>query len=171
MRRSELAGVDRKLLDLDGGSLVIADTRVVVDGRAEDSDGKSDAGVCTIALDPFTVAALRKHMAMLDDEQAAFGASYPRHGKLMCFEDGRRLHPDTVTRRFNRLVDLAGVRPIRLHDIRHTYTTLAMDEGINPKIVSDRVDHANVTVTQQIYTHRSVGWDREAAAALADLIE
>lgn len=65
----------------------------------------------------------------------------------------------------------SGVRPIRLHDIRHTYTTLAMDEGINPKIVSDRDGHANVTVTQQIYTHRSVGRDREAAAALADLIE
>ena len=33
---------------------------------------------------------------------------------LMCFEDGRRLHPDTVTSRFNRLVDQAGVRRIRL---------------------------------------------------------
>ena len=37
----------------------------------------------------------------------------------MCFEDGRRLHPDTVTSRFNRLVDQAGVRRIRLHDVRH----------------------------------------------------
>jgi integrase len=89
----------------------------------------------------------------------------------MCFEDGRRLHPDTVTRRFDRLVDLAGVRPIRLHDIRHTYTTLAMDEGVNPKMVSERVGRANVTVTQQIYPHRSAGRVREAAAALADLIE
>jgi integrase len=44
MRRSELAGADRNRLDLDGATLEIADTRVVVDGKADDSDGKSEAG-------------------------------------------------------------------------------------------------------------------------------
>jgi hypothetical protein len=34
---------------------------------------------------------------MIDSERDAFGTSYPAHGMLMCFEDGRRLHPDTVT--------------------------------------------------------------------------
>jgi hypothetical protein len=57
---------------------------------------------------------------MIDSEREAFGASYPDHGKLMCFEDGRRLHPDTITSRFNRLVDQAGVRRIRLHDYADT---------------------------------------------------
>ena len=107
---------------------------------------------------------------MLDEERAAFGADYPSHGKLMCLEDGRRLHPDTITRRFNRLVDRAGVRRIRLHDVRHTYATLATDEGIEPKIVSDRVGHANMAVTFQIYTHRSTGRDRDAAERIGDLI-
>lgn len=69
----------------------------------------------TISLDPFTVAALRSYIIMLDKERVAFGSSYPDHGKLMVFEDGRRLHPDTITRRFNRLVDRAGARRIRLH--------------------------------------------------------
>src|SRR5207249_4012565 len=54
MRRSELAGAERQLLDLGAGFLVIADTRVVVDGRAEDSDGKTDSSRRTIALDAFT---------------------------------------------------------------------------------------------------------------------
>ena len=56
---------------------------------------------------------------MIDSERETFGANYPNHGKLMCFADGRRPHPDTVTSRFNRLVDQAGVRRIRLHDVRH----------------------------------------------------
>lgn len=171
MRRSELAGAERRLLDLESATLAIEDTRVVVDGRAEDSDGKTASSRRTISLDPFTVGALRTYVAMLDQERAAFGSTYPKHGKLMCYEDGRRLHPDTVTRRFNRLVDHAGIRHIRLHDIRHTYTTLAMDAGINPKIVSDRVGHANVNVTQQIYTHRSTGQDVDAAATMAALIQ
>lgn len=170
MRRSELAGAERRLLDLDKGTLTLGDTRVVVAGRAEDSDGKTSTGRRTISLDTATVTALRGYVAMLDEERAAFGTAYPNHGKLMCFEDGKQLHPDTITRRFNRLVDRAGVRRIRLHDIRHTYSTLSLDAGIDPKLVSDRVGHANMNVTFQIYTHRSTGQDRAAAESVARLI-
>jgi hypothetical protein len=73
MRRSELLGVRRPGLDLDAGTLHIDETLISVAGRAEESDGKTAAGV-------------------------------------RC---GRRPHPDSVTDRFNRLVDLAGVRRIR----------------------------------------------------------
>ena len=143
---------------------------MVVDGRVHDSDGKTEDSRRTISLDQFTVAALRDHIGMLDRERSAFGPSYPHHGKLMVFEDGRRLHPDTITSRFNHLVDLAGVRRIRLHDVRHTYATLARDLGVNGKIVTDRLGHANETVTQQIYTHKSTGHDRPAAEMMAGLI-
>lgn len=64
-----------------------------------------------------------------------------------------------------------GVRRIRLHDIRHTYVTLARDHGVDSKVLSDRVGHASETATKQIYTHRSVGYDRDAANELAALIE
>ena len=56
MRRSELAGAERELLDLDAAMLEIGDTRVVVDGKAEESDGKTESGRRTISLDPLTVA-------------------------------------------------------------------------------------------------------------------
>jgi integrase len=170
MRRSELAGVERDMLDLDQGIVTIENTRVVVNGHATNSDGKTESSRRTISLDPFTVAALRRFVEMIDGEREAFGISYPDHGMLMCFEDGRRLHPDTVTSRFNRLVDQAGVRRIRLHDVRHTYATLARDLGVNSKIVTDRLGHANETVTQQIYTHPSTGNDRPAAEMIARLI-
>jgi integrase len=138
MRRSELAGAERALLDLDNATLELGDTRIVVDGKAEDSDGKTESSNRTISLDPLTVTYLRRHLAMLDEERKAFSTGYQDHGKLFCHPDGRPLHPDTITRRFNRLVDRAGVPRIRLHDVRHTYATLSLDAGIDPKIVSDR---------------------------------
>jgi integrase len=171
MRRSELAGVDRELLDLDAATLAIEDTRVVVAGQTIDSDGKSNSGVRTISLDSFTVELLQQYLAMLDDERDAFGPDYDStHGKLMRYPDGRRLHADTVTRRFNRVVDLAGVRRIRLHDVRHTYATLSLDSGVHAKIVIDRIGHAHEGITVQIYGHRSTGHDREAAELIAGLI-
>jgi integrase len=170
MRRSELAGARRDLLDLDRASLLIEPTRVVVGGRADDSDGKTAASRRPISLDRTTVEALRLHLTMLDAERAAWGDDYDTSGWLFCHPDGTALHPDTITRRFNRLVDMAGVPHIRLHDVRHTYATLAIDAGIDPKKVSDRVGHASVAFTLNTYTHRSTGQDRQAAETFAELL-
>lgn len=170
MRRSELAGAKRELLDLDHATLELEDTRVVVDGKAEESDGKTESSQRTIALDQLTVAYLRQHLAMLDEERKEFGDSYRDHGRLFCHPDGRPIHPDTITRRFNRLVDQADVPRIRLHDVRHTYATVSLDAGIDPKILSDRIGHANMAYTLQIYTHRSAGQDRPAAEKVAGVI-
>jgi integrase len=170
MRRSELAGANRHRLDLDGATLAIEDTRVVADGKAIDSDGKSQAGWRTISLDPLTVAYLRRHLAMLDNEKEAFGDSYHDGGWLVCHPDGRPVHPDTITDRFNKLVDLAGVKRIRLHDVRHTYATVSLDAGVNPKIVSDRIGHANMAYTLALYTHPTTGKDRAAAESVAGVL-
>lgn len=171
MRRGELAGLRREYLHLDDGLIVIEPTRIVVDGRAENSDdAKSEASERTISLDSQTVDWLRKHLAMLDAERAEFGDGYHDDGRLFCYPDGRAPHPETITRMFNRLVDRAGAPRIRLHDVRHTYATLSLDAGIDLKIVSDRLGHANVYVTAQIYGHRSTGHDRAAAETMASLI-
>jgi hypothetical protein len=67
------------------------------------------------------------------------------------------VHADTITDRFNRLVDRAEVKRIRLHDVRYTYATTSLDSGVEPKIVADRIGHANMAYTLSIYTHRSTG--------------
>jgi len=80
------------------------------------------------------------------------------------------VHADTITRRFNRLVDLAGVRRIRLHVVRHTYATLSLDSGVHARIISDRIGHAHEVITVAIYGHRSTGHDRAAAELVVGLI-
>lgn len=171
MRRSELAGVSRDMLDLETGMLRVEDTRVVVAGRSHHSDGKTAAGRRGISLDSFTCAELATLLTLLEEERRAFGDAYPDHGLIMVNEEGRPLHPDTITARFNRLVDRAGVPHIRLHDVRHTYATIAMDLGIDPKMLSDRIGHANTSVTLQIYTHRSAGRDQAMAQTLGEIIQ
>ena len=170
MRRSELAGAERQFVDLERAVLEIGDTRIVVDGRADESDGKSPSGRRVISLDPLTMFYLRRHLAMLADEREALGESYQDSGLLACHLDGRPVHPDTITARFNRLVDRAGVPRIRLHDVRHTYATMSLDAGVDPKIVSDRIGHANMAYTLAIYTHPSTGKDRDAAGKVAGML-
>lgn len=116
LRRSELAGLRRSDLDLAYGRLTSGETRVVVGGRATDSDGKSNDSRRTLALDPVTVAALREYLLQWDSQKQDFGHAGQQ---LFCHPDGRPIHPDTITEWFARLSWQAGLPPIRLHDIRH----------------------------------------------------
>lgn len=173
-RRSELAGVSRDRLDLQKKTLRVEDTRVVVRGRAVDSDGKSAAGWRIVSLEDFTVFHLGRYIAMIDAEREAFGDDYPDHGYLMVSPEGRRLHPDTITARFNRLVDKAGVPRIRLQDVRHSYATIALDANQAVKKVSGRIGHADTSITEQIYVHpsnRTEGDDQQLADELGELIK
>jgi integrase len=87
-------------------------------------------------------------------------------------ELGRPLHPDWFSREFNLLVRRAGVPRIRLHDydLRHTYTTLALKSGVHPKVVSERLGHATVGITLDLYSHVAPAIARDAADAVAATI-
>jgi integrase len=170
MRRCELAGARRDLLDLDAATLQIEITRVSVDGQVIESDGKTGNAQHVLALDPFTLAALRAHVEMLDGERKDFGPDYEDHGVLFCWENGRPLHPDTITRRFKRLAASAGLPEIDLHDVRHSYATAGRDAKIDWKALSKRIGHADVAFTMKQYVQADLDADRQVAATLAELI-
>ena len=67
-------------------------------------------------------------------------------------------------------VAAVGMRPIRLHDLRHTHTTLLLQSGINAKIVSERLGHHSVAFTLDTYAHVMPGMQAVAVRQLSDLI-
>jgi integrase len=143
------------------------DTRVVVRGIPTDSDGKSDDSCRTLALDPITVDALRDYIAEWDATKHEFG----HHGQyLFCHPDGTPIHPDTITDWFSRLSWEAGLPPIRLHDVRHSYATAALQAGVPVKVVSERLGHASVAFTQDTYMHVIPGMDELGAQIAATAI-
>jgi integrase len=170
MRRCELAGARRDLLDLDAGTLTIEVTRVVVDGRVIESDGKTENAQHVLALDPFTLAVLKGHVEQLDQERRDFGPEYHDRGVLFCWPDGRPPHPDTITRRFKKLAAAAGLPEIDLHDVRHSYATAGRDAKIDWKALSHRIGHSDVAFTMKQYVQTDLEADRRVANTLAELI-
>ena len=63
------------------------------------------------------------------------------------------------------------MRLIRLHDLRHTHATLALQAGVHPKVVSERLGHATVGITLDLYSHVVPSLDRQAAETIAALIQ
>ncbi len=167
LRRGELAGLTRGDVDLENSRVSPGVTRVVVDGRAAESDPKTASGERTLALDPKTRDALRDYLDTWQEERRLLGQTA---GPLFVWPDGRTLHPDTITELFHKHVTAAGLPRIRLHDVRHSYATAALKAGIPAKVVSERLGHSTAAFTLQVYSHVIPGMDEQAAGAVAALI-
>ena len=81
--------------------------------------------------------------------------------------DGQFLSHATLQLAHDRMTIEAGVRDIRLHDIRHTYATLAFAENTNPKVVSEVMGHGSVTFTLDRYTHMTTDDQQRSADSIS----
>lgn len=84
--------------------------------------------------------------------------------------DGSPLHPDCFSKRFARTLASHDLPHIRLHDIRHTWATLALEAGVDVKVVSERLGHASPTITWSVYQHVTPAMATDAAERVAGLI-
>ncbi len=166
-RRGEILGLAWTDVDLTGGKLHVRRSLVCVTHAPQYSSTKTSKSRRTIALDPATVAALRTHRANQAVEKLAAGVDYNDHGLVFCGPTGGPVHPERFSRTFEQTVKLNHLRRIRLHDLRHTWASLALQAGIHPKIVSERLGHANITITLDIYSHVLPSMHSEAANAVA----
>jgi integrase len=171
MRRGELLGLRWRDLDLDAGRAQIVQTLIEGSGAPRLSTPKTDHGRRSVALDPATVAALRAHRKGQAAEQLAVGPGYEDNGLVFSREDGAPIWPRTFSRTFDRHVQAAELPSIRLHDLRHTHATLALQAGVHPKVVSERLGHANIGITLDTYSHAVPAMQEDAAARVAALLE
>lgn len=122
-----------------------------------------------MGLDTATQRALVGWRARLDREHASFGLSATDQ-LVFTNEDGTPLHPDRLARFFVSRVRKMGLPVIRLHDLRHTWATLALESGVHPKVVSERLGHSTITITLSIYSHVLPAMDTDAAERVAGLV-
>ena len=158
-------------VDLDTGRLAITRTLIEGKGAPRFSEPKTKRGRRSVALDPETVDALREHRERQLDERLAWGPAYEDHGLVFCRENGTPIWPRTFSRSFDNHVRDAGLPKIRLHDLRHTHATLALEAGIHPKVVQERLGHATIAITLDTYSHAIPAMQEDAAAKIAGLLE
>lgn len=167
-RRGEVLGVRWRDLDLDTGRMAIVQT--VIDGPdgPRISTPKGGRGR-SIALDAATASALRAHRRAQAAERLAWGPAYEDHDLVIARENGTPVRPRSFSRAFERHLQAAGLPAIRLHDLRHSWATLALGAGVHPKIVSERLGHSSIAITLDTYSHVSAGMQEDAAATVAAL--
>lgn len=167
MRRGEALGLRWSDVDLDKAEIKVQRALVTGDGGKMWSTPKTRAGWRTVSIDEDAVAVLRAHKARQNAEKLALGESYLDDDLVTAQEDGQTVSPTRVTEQFGRLLRRAGLPHIRLHDLRHTYATLALEAGVNPRVVQEALGHSHVSVTLGIYSHVKQSQQASAAALLA----
>lgn len=167
MRRGEALGLRWSDIDLVKGEVQVRRALLTGAGGKMWSTPKTSAGWRTVSIDAETVAALRAHKARQNQEKLALGTGYDDQDLVTAQPDGQTVSPARVSEQFSRLVRRAGLPHIRLHDLRHTWATLAMAAGISPKVVQTALGHSHVSVTLGIYSHVDQTMQASAAALLA----
>lgn len=177
LRRGELLGLCWDSVDLVGGTIVVQ-RQLLVLGDEEgkftfvlDDTTKSKSGRRSIALTDDTVRELKAHRKRQAQEKLFLGPAYQDNGLVFCNEDGTPVDPRNFTKRFQRILVRAGLPKIRLHDLRHTHASLLLSRGVHPKVVQERLGHASITMTLDLYSHLAPGLQEAAAATLNGLVK
>jgi integrase len=179
MRRGELLALRWRDVDLDAGRLSVRRSVGVVKSKGQGEqivEGTTkSARARVVDLDPSTVDLLRSWrrdrgslaLQLVRDDALIFGTL-----------EGGYLHPERFSRSFTdkvaqcrRKVDGTAPPAIHLHDLRHTHASLLLAAGEQIKVVSERLGHASVAITHEIYEHVMPGRQAEAAARFAAIID
>jgi integrase len=170
MRRGEILGLRWADVDFAQRRAAIRQTVISVAYAVQLSAPKTAKGRRTIAIDDATVAALAEHRRAQQRIRGLVGDGYVDTDLVFAREDGRPIHPDLFSQTFDRAVAKLRLPRIRLHDLRHTHATLGLAAGVPAKIMSERLGHATVAFTQDVYVHSVPGREQEAADMIASMI-
>ena len=137
LRRGEVLGLRRGDIDLEAGLIRVERQRVRVKGQLVTAPPKSSAGVRIVPISPELAPILCKAVRNL------LPAAY-----LV------PISPETLGRRWSTAQKGAGIKtPYRIHDLRHTYATRLVLEGINLRVLQYVIGHADYQLTVSTYTH------------------
>ncbi len=171
LRRGEACGLRWQDVDLQRQRLVISQQLVQLGHQVLIGPIKTAAGQDRVVdLDEITIGALLAARLRQDTERAAWGDAWSDTGLVFTREDGTALHPETVTKRFRQLSIAAGLRPVRLHDLRHGQASLMLAAGVPIAVVSKRLGHSSIAITSGTFAHLLEGVGRTAATAAANLV-
>jgi integrase len=170
MRRGEALGLRWSDVDLEAGRLRVVQTIIQVRSTVTVGEPKTARGRRPIALDAGTTALLREHRRRSLEDRMLVGPDFVDRGLVFHQPDGACLKPDAVSAAFVRRVRRIGLPRLALKGLRHTWATLALERGIHPRVVQERLGHSTIAITLGVYSHVAPTLHDEAAQMIADLV-
>jgi integrase len=172
LRRGELLALRWRNLDLGSGKLSVVETAYRLgSGEYRIKEPKTAQSRRTVILPPSLVELLRGYRFDQELLRIQLGIGLNADDFVFIRPDGSPVNPNAITLAFRRIIKRAGLKDIRIHDLRHTHASLMLKAGIHPKVVSERLGHANIGITLDLYSHVLPGLQEAAAVKFDGILE
>jgi integrase len=162
IRRGEIAALRWRSVDLERGQLSVVASAEQTKNAVREKPPKSGRGR-TVCLPSLLVDELRQHRIEQAENLLRLGVRLEDAHHVVIRADGRPLQPRSLTHAFKFFVRKLGLARVRLHDLRHSHATHLLASGVHPKVAQERLGHASVAITLDLYSHVLPGMQAEAA--------
>lgn len=171
IRRGEAAALRWIDVDWKKGRILVSGTVIRIDGHGlKLSSPKTKRSRRWVSLDSQTMILLRNHQTDQNEFLLAAGGVVRNDGEMVFLSPfGGLLDPMNLTREWRAANKRAGTN-CRLHSLRHLHATQLVAAGVPIHIVQQRLGHADVSTTLEVYAHALPGQDEAAAEVFAEIM-
>jgi integrase len=154
-----------KAIDLDAAQLSV---RVSLEQTSQGVREKppKNGRSRTVALPALAVDELRRYRLRQAEDLLRLGIRQTEDTYVCLRKTGEPWPPRLFTFTFIRLIRRSGLPRIRFHDLRHSHATHMLAASIHPKVVQERLGHATIAMTLDLYSHVVPGMQEDAAATI-----
>jgi integrase len=149
LREGEILGLERRDVNLEEGILQVRQTVISIRGKLSIGEPKTDKAKRAVAIPGFVADVLKDHLK--------------KDGLLFTTSSGKPVSPRNLLRHFHLSLARAGIPRVKFHSLRHSYATIQLISGTNPKIVQEALGHSTITLTLDTYSHIIPTLQKEAA--------
>lgn len=166
LRRGELLGL--RWQDVESSTIQVRQAYVKVGGKLILSTPKNQNAFRSVALSSDVLEVLFHHRQRQEAERLNLGNLWPGSDLVFTSEVGTPLKPDNLKRVRNALMDKAGVARVTLHNLRHLHASVAIEGGMDAKMLAERLGHSRASFTLDRYTHLFESQRARSAVSLTD---
>ncbi len=158
LRRGKLLGLKWEDIDMKQGIIRVRRQVSRIDGKIVEAPLKAKNSYRTVTISPQAIEVL-KTQKMKTNDQYVFPSP-----------NGGPISPDSVNNMLKRILERAGIPKDRFHDLRHTFATLALQNGVDIKTVSGMLGHFSAGFTLDTYAHVTTTAQKEAAETMGNVL-
>lgn len=172
MRPGEYLGLKWQDVDLKKGTITVQRTLVKTKDGFQLDEPKTDRSRRTIPIPASVVDALRQHKSAQLERRLKLGGAWKHPDLVFANEIGGFLERQNLLHRHFRPALKAAGLPVtlRLYDLRHSAASLLLSAGVHPKVASECLGHASITMTLDTYSHVMPDMQRDASDKMEELL-
>ena len=158
LRRGELLGLKWTDIDWKNGIIKVRRQVARVDGQIVEAPLKTKNSYRTVTISQQAIEVLKEQKRKTNDQYV-----FPS-------PNGGPISPDSVNNMLKRVLERAGIPKVRFHDLRHTFATIALQNGVDIKTVSGMLGHFSAGFTLDTYAHVTTSAQTEAAQTMGNVL-